>query len=196
MHAARDSWAQLDEFMCATWISGATVAEVVQAFDARSEDLTHPRAVTVQDEAEDGFASDPVGVRLLIREVAGWVAVLEVRSRHGADGAVLAALSQGGQALNIVAGERGTYLTYAVQGRITHDFDADDIGEDDLADDPEAREIRDWANGLGVDVHEWSEHPRGAAFYLAEAITGTELDDSWAVGEWIGVRLPGGSPAS
>ncbi|MFD1536705.1 DUF6461 domain-containing protein [Nonomuraea guangzhouensis] len=192
MYAARDSWAQLDEFMCATWISGATVEEVVQAFDARSEDLTHPRAVTVQDEAEDGFATDPVGVRLLVREISEWIAVLEVRSSRGSRDAVLIALSQGGQALNIVAGERSTYLTYAVQGRITHDFDADDIGEDD----PEMREIRDWANDLGVEADEWSEHPRGAAFSLAEAITGTELDDSWAVGEWIGVRLPGSSATS
>ncbi|MBT2228307.1 DUF6461 domain-containing protein [Nonomuraea sp. NEAU-A123] len=191
MDAARDSWAQLDEFMCATWISGTTVEEVVQAFNARSEDLAHPRAVTVQDEVEDGFASDLVGERLLIREVAGWVAVLEVRSSRGANDAVLTALSQGGQALNILSGERGTYLTYAVQGRITHDFDADDVGEDDLADDPSVREIREWATGLGVEVHEWTEHPRGAAFYLAEAITGTELDDSWAAGEWVGVRLPG-----
>lgn len=189
MYAAGDSWAQLDEFMCATWISGATVEGVVQAFNARSEDLTHPRAVTVQDEVEDGFASDPVGVRLLIREVAGWVAVLEVRSSRGAKDAVLTALSQGGQALNIFAGERSTYLTYAVQGRIIHDFDADDVGEEDLADDPSMREIREWVKGLGVEDHEWGEHPKGAAFYLAEAITGTELDDSWAAGEWIGVRL-------
>ncbi|MEU7747804.1 hypothetical protein [Nonomuraea sp. NPDC049158] len=185
-------WAQLDDFICITWVSGSALQDIVRVFGVR-DDVAQAPAVTVRDEAEDILARRPVGPRLLTRTGQTWTTLLEMRSCRGADDGVLAATSRSGQALNIVADEHGTHITYAINGRITHAFDAEDVGREEFSEDSEMRGIQEWSRGLGVDAREWAVHPKSAAFILAEAITGTTVDDSWVVGDWIGVRL-GGPP--
>ncbi|MEV0419262.1 DUF6461 domain-containing protein [Streptosporangium canum] len=189
MYGSHASWAQLDDHMCVTWISGATPDDVVRALGADSIELVHPRTVTVQEEAENVFIEEPGGGCLLIRRHESWVIALEIKSRRGADYATLTTLSQQGKAINITAGRPGTQLTYAVDGQVVQMFDADELSEDDLTDEPDIRQAHRWAQSFGIEPQEWAEHAKAAVFNLAEAITGMEMDDSWVTGGWTAVRL-------
>ena len=55
-----------------------------------------------------------------------------------------------------VADEHGTHVTYAISGRITRAFDAEDVGGEETGEDSEMRDIQEWSRGLGVDVRDWA----------------------------------------
>ncbi|MEV4292389.1 hypothetical protein AB0K40_43360 [Nonomuraea bangladeshensis] len=188
MQAARDSWAQLDDFICVTWVSGGAFEDVVRSFGVQNSAPDRVNT-TVRDEAEAILASRRVEPRLLVRNRSTWTILLEVRTCRGSADGVLVAAAQNGQALNVFANEQGTRVTYAAGGAVVHTFYAEE-----LAEDFGMSGILEWANALGVSAHEWANHPKSAAFMLAEALTGIMVDDSWVDGDWMGVPLIGDAP--
>ncbi|MEV4384002.1 DUF6461 domain-containing protein [Streptosporangium sp. NPDC049644] len=189
MYGTHDAWSQLDDHMCVTWISGATPDDVIRTLGADGTEFIHPRAMTVQEEAEGVFAEDRGDGHLLIRRHESWIIVLEIRSRRGADDTALTTLSQQGQALNITTDGPGAQVTYAVGGQIVQTFDADDLGEKDLADEPDIRQALRWAQSFDIEAQEWAEYAKSTALSLAEAVTGMEIDDSWVTEGWAAVQL-------